>query len=138
MEKVVNKSCSDNSIFNAVEEYDTQNDGCFNKCSLTQNSGARNTSDACWIYCFYRTVLGPGGLMPGNFWDIAPELGMPLHLLDGAFEKPFLPESQGGCPNIVHAAPLLRSSLNGNAHSHNTFSHAQASIYAQLSRALAI
>ena len=61
----------------------------------------RNTSDTCWIFCFYATVLGKETLLPGDH-----SAGMPLAQLSAAFARPFLPEAQGGCPAVpVPAAP---------------------------------
>ena len=57
--KRVNKTCSDNAIFTEVEVFDRQTDHCFGTCSDSGTGLARNTSSACWISCFYKTVLGP-------------------------------------------------------------------------------
>ena len=57
--KRVNKTCSDNAIFTEVEVFDRQTDQCFGTCSDSGTGLARNTSSACWISCFYETVLGP-------------------------------------------------------------------------------
>lgn len=45
--------------------------------------------------CFYDTVLGPEAGFPGG--KVA---GMPLQKLVDAWNKPFLPEAQGGCPAL--------------------------------------
>ena len=98
---VVNKSCSDELIRSAVEVYDAKHEGLFARCPHSQPGPQRNTSDPCWIYAFYATVLGEKALVPGG--EIA---GMPVAILDQAFEQPFLPEAQGGCPAIpTPAAP---------------------------------
>jgi len=93
--KVVNKTCSDAKIYDAVEAYDAQRAQCFERCPAESSSAGRNTSDACWIYCFYATVLGAASLLPGGHED-----GIPLSVLDEAFELPFLPEAEGGCPEV--------------------------------------
>ena len=94
--KIVNKTCSDNSVHSAVEEYDAQHDGRFAKCPHYPQTGPRrNTSDPCWIYSFYATVLGPDALMPGG-----AVAGMPAEILDQAFDRPFADEAHGGCPAI--------------------------------------
>ena len=94
--KIVNKTCSDNSVYSAVEEYDAQHDGRFAKCPHYPQTGPRrNTSDPCWIYSFYATVLGPDALMPGG-----AVAGMPAEILDQAFDRPFADEAHGGCPAI--------------------------------------
>ena len=57
VEKVVNKSCSDDTIYDAVEAYDRQaGTGCFDACPTNHHHhhhhpvAKRNTSDVCWIY----------------------------------------------------------------------------------------
>lgn len=96
IEKVVNKSCSDEIIHTAVEQYDAAHDGCFERCPMSPVGRNRNTSNVCWIYCFYATVLGEKALIPGSH----ASGGMPVSELDLAFERPFLPVSLGGCPAI--------------------------------------
>ena len=93
--KIVNKSCSDELVNRAVEEYDAAHEGRFAKCSNSVPGARRNISDPCWIYSFYATVLGPDALMPGG--KIA---GMPVGILDAAFEQPFKDVSEGGCPAL--------------------------------------
>jgi len=102
VEKVVNKSCSDEQIYAAVEAHDAAHDGCFSRCPAHQaHPHARNTSDVCWIYCFYATVLGRDSLVPGGRPLAASQSeGMPLAALAAAFERPFAPEAQGGCPAV--------------------------------------
>jgi len=102
--KIVNKTCSDDAIHTAVESYDAAHEGRFASCPKSQPGVHRNTSDPCWIYAFYAAVLGPAALMPGG----GEVTGMPVELLDAAFEKPFNPESQGGCPAIP-PPPMPRS-----------------------------
>ena len=94
--KVVNKSCSDKTIYSAVEAYDAEHDGHFSACPTKQTGAARNTSDPCWIYSFYATVLGAEALLPGG-----PVEGMPTALLDAAFERPFEDPAKGGCPAVT-------------------------------------
>lgn len=99
VEKVVNKSCSDSIIYDAIEAWDkTQVEGCFSKCPAHRFHPfkPRNTSDTCWIYCTYATILGPSRLLPSG-GELA---GMPLAQITEAFERPFKPESEGGCPDI--------------------------------------
>jgi hypothetical protein len=76
----------------------------------------RATTAICAIEhhrCFYANVLGPHGssqLMN----DTSPDFGIPVPDLLKAWEKPFLPESEGGCPSIAAASPssLPRPSLS--------------------------
>jgi hypothetical protein len=52
VEKVINKTCSDNIIFDAIESYDRKHDRCFEACPARQRQpSVRNTTDTCWIYC---------------------------------------------------------------------------------------
>ena len=105
VDKVVNRTCSDNIVHSAIEAYDAKHDGCFGRCTSWRGAHgeppgmtARNTSDACWIYCLYATVAGASALMPGGRQNVR---GMPLALLEDAFEQPFRAESEGGCPAVV-------------------------------------
>uniref|UniRef100_A0A7S4F4Y0 Uncharacterized protein n=2 Tax=Chrysotila carterae TaxID=13221 RepID=A0A7S4F4Y0_CHRCT len=93
VDKIVNKSCSDDIVHQAVEDYDAEHDACFSTCPGPVTGSKRNTSSVCWIYCFYQTVMGKETIMPGG--KARPNVGMPLAELDAAFLKPFLPESQG-------------------------------------------
>ena len=97
--KIVNKTCSDNMVHRAVEEYDAEHDGRFAKCPHTKPGPSRNISDPCWIYAFYSTVLGPDALLP-NPNPRAAIAGMPTEILEYAFERPFFDEARGGCPAI--------------------------------------
>ncbi|KAL3911369.1 MAG: hypothetical protein SGPRY_008721 [Prymnesium sp.] len=114
VQKIVNKTCSDDTIFTAVERYDEAGDGCFKRCPSSTVGNRRNTSDPCWIYCFYATVRGEKALLPGGH-----DVGMPLEKLDAAFQKPFLPEALGGCPSVpqpetTSSAPRLQSEAPGS------------------------
>jgi len=107
--KRINKTCSDNSIYSAAERYDNEHgSGCFSKCP--QHSLGRNTSDACWVKCFYETTLGPDAATPGG-----AVAGMPIHYLLDAWNAPFESNDAraGGCPHIpdirdpVHPAEIV-------------------------------
>jgi hypothetical protein len=63
--------------------------GCFDACG----DQARNTSSPCWVDCFYKAALGPDS---GRYGGAVA--GMAMDDLVAAWEKPFLPEDQGGCP----------------------------------------
>jgi hypothetical protein len=56
--------CSDEAIYSTVEAYDAAHgSGLFAKCAAPHDGRAnRNTSDPCWIYSFYATVLGPAAV----------------------------------------------------------------------------
>jgi hypothetical protein len=91
IEKVINKTCHDASLWGAVKKADTTN--CFAGCG----SGALNTTDPCYIRCFYSTVLGPFAGKAGG-----EVTGMPLADLVSAFDAPFESEdpANGGCPGL--------------------------------------
>ena len=63
---------------------------CFDACGEDQKT---NTSSPCWVDCFYQAALGPNAGKPGP-----PGGGLPTDALVAAWEKPFLPEAEGGCP----------------------------------------
>ena len=100
VEKVVNRTCSDDVVHSAIEAYAAKHDGCFERCPGHHPAKRRNTSDACWIYCLFATVAGASALVPGGRQNVS---SMPLALLEEAFERPFHKESEGGCP----ALPLV-------------------------------
>ena len=77
--------------------------GCFAQCG-----GQLNTTDLCWLRCFFETVLGPDAKVPGG-----AVTGMPLSDLLDAWDRPFASEdpAAGGCPPLPH--PPLTS--NGSA-----------------------
>ena len=100
--KRVNKSCSDDSIWSEVEGYDR--DQCFAACADSGTGGARNVSSACWIGCFYGTVLGPDAGTPGG-----AVAGMPLDDMLTAWNRPFLPVAAGGCPALPTATAAQRA-----------------------------
>ena len=64
--KRVTKKCADDSIFSYVEgkaATQAQTEGttdCFNSCMKPADGTPRDTTDPCWIKCFFHTALGPG------------------------------------------------------------------------------
>eukprot|EP00038_Savillea_parva_P031299 m.84723 g.84723 ORF g.84723 m.84723 type:complete len:408 (-) comp9606_c0_seq1:490-1713(-) len=102
--KKIAKTCSDASINNVIIQGDKSaswGGRCFDACSPADRA---NTSSTCFIMCFYKNVLGPYGsskLMN----DTSPDFGIPVPDLIKAWDKPFLPESEGGCPAIPTAPP---------------------------------
>ena len=85
-------------IYTAVEKADTA--GCFSSCPGGKTGVARNTSNSCWIRCFYNTVLGPKGAMPN-----ATVAGMDVNTLIAAWNAPFASDdpTMGGCPPLPMA-----------------------------------
>ena len=59
VEKIVSKACHNKVYFSAVEQ---SGKACFRACG----ADASNSSSACWVDCFYQTVLGPGAAKPGG------------------------------------------------------------------------
>ena len=96
--KVVNKTCSDDSVYSAIEKHDSV--GCFDACRSGPGQ-ARNVSSACWVGCFYRTILGADGMLPMPNADYGA-MGVSLDDLIAAWDAPFSSDdpAQGGCPGI--------------------------------------
>eukprot|EP00040_Diaphanoeca_grandis_P002667 m.22384 g.22384 ORF g.22384 m.22384 type:complete len:380 (-) comp13802_c0_seq1:201-1340(-) len=90
-EKKIRKDCSDNGIEAAVRSYGHT---CFDECSPADQ---KNLTSVCYILCWYNTVLGPEGSSSHNITG-----GMPVSLLEAAWEKPFESSdpNKGGCPDI--------------------------------------
>ena len=53
------------------------------------------------IECFYSNVHGPVG-SSSLLNHTSPNFGIPLVELQAAWDKPFKPESEGGCPGMPH------------------------------------
>lgn len=87
--RTVNETCLKSTIISSVEKHDT--DGCFNSCSPT-----RNVTSACWIGCFFDTLLGPNAKKSTTL----PLGGMSVVDVEKSWTDAFLPEAQGGCPEI--------------------------------------
>jgi hypothetical protein len=97
--KKVAKTCSDHAIDGVIEAGDRSapwGARCFDGCTAAQRA---NHSSECWIECFYANILGPNGSsMLLN--HSSPNFGIPLPELQAAWDKPFVPEDQGGCPPL--------------------------------------
>jgi hypothetical protein len=97
--KKVGKECSDTAIDAVIKAGDRSapwGGRCFDRCAPADR---RNTSSECYILCFYRNVLGPNGSTQ-ILNTTSPNFGIPVLELLAAWEKPFAPEAQGGCPSI--------------------------------------
>ena len=70
--------------------------GCLDGCGAQR----ANSSSLCWIDCFYQAALGPHAGRPGETGG-----GMSTDALVAAWQKPFLPEAEGGCPAQKAATP---------------------------------
>ncbi len=91
--KQVAKECSDRGVFSTVVR---RNQNCFGRCPLPQN-----TSSACFVNCFYETMLGPragDGIGPKYIGG-----GMHLNELERAWAAPFQTSDalEGGCPDLL-------------------------------------
>ena len=92
--KSVNKTCHDKSMNRAIVKAGS---GCFRQCPQPTN-----TTSACWVDCFYKTVLGPkGGAMALANTSHAAD-GLSLSSLLELWNTPFDQDSgaQGGCPGL--------------------------------------
>lgn len=99
--KKIGKTCSDDAIDATIVAGDKSakwGAQCFDKCS---SADQKNTTSECWIECFYSNVLGPAG-SSSLLNHTSPNFGIPLVELQAAWDKPFKPESEGGCPAMPH------------------------------------
>lgn len=86
VKRTVNQSCVDDRVVQAVKQ--ARGPGCWDACPAAQRT---NVSSACWISCFFDTMLGTGYSKkhgPMEAEDIAK-----------AFAGAFLEE--GGCASVV-------------------------------------
>jgi len=100
VDKKISKRCSDAAINDAIVEGDKKASWgarCFdNNCTAADRS---NTTSQCWIECFYANVLGKLGSSQ-LLNHTSPDFGIPLSELGAAWDRPFLPVKQGGCPAL--------------------------------------
>ena len=87
VDKIVTRACHSKTFGSVVQA--TAGPECLDACGDQKT----NTSSPCWTDCFYKAALGPDAGKPGGALA-----GLPLDQLVAAWEKPFLPEEQGGCP----------------------------------------
>jgi len=94
VDKIVARTCHSQVFGDIVQA--TQPPACLDACG----SQKANTSSPCWVDCFYQAAAGPDSGKPwGKFG------GMSLAQLAAAWERPFLPEDQGGCPAVRPKPP---------------------------------
>lgn len=94
--KKVNKTCADASINAAVVRSSAFGRHCFGGCTRPLNS-----SDACFIRCWYKTVLGESaGTMYLNSTTVG---GISLAALEAAWNGPFdsIDPTKGGCADML-------------------------------------
>jgi len=94
VDKVVTRKCHSRVFGDIVQA--TQSPACLDACG----SQKTNTSSPCWVDCFYRAAAGPDSGKP-----FGKAGGMSLAALTAAWEHPFLPEHQGGCPPVQPEPP---------------------------------
>lgn len=83
--RTVKEQCLKGHLIRSVEQADQT--GCFTAC------GPRNTTDACWIGCFFDTLLGKDARKS----TALPLGGMSVADVERGWADAFLPEAQGGC-----------------------------------------
>ena len=90
--KAINSKCQATALDAAVAKTGA---GCFDLCPQPANA-----SSACWVDCFFETVLGKG-----HNSSVAPEGGMRASDVTAAWLRGFESDepAQGGCP----ACPAL-------------------------------
>lgn len=86
VDKIVKRSCH-TQVFGAAVA--ATSPACFEHCGDQKT----NTSSPCWVDCFYQAALGPDSGKPDG-----AVTGMSTEALTAAWQKPFLPVEQGGCP----------------------------------------
>jgi hypothetical protein len=95
VEKIVTRECHA-KVFGSAVQSTRPSSACLDGCG----SQATNTSSPCWTDCFYQAAMGPESATPGGKVG-----GMSLAALTDAWERPFLPEEQGGCPPLEESRP---------------------------------
>ena len=94
VDKIVTRTCHVKVFGEAVQA--SAPPACLDACGEQKT----NTTSPCWVDCFYKAALGPDSSKPGG-----AVAGMSLDDLVAAWQKPFLPEAQGGCPPQAEMAP---------------------------------
>lgn len=84
--KTIKESCLKSHLIHTVEAADK--DGCFQGCG-----GPRNTTDACWIGCFFDTILGHEARTSSS----QSLGGMEVEAIEKGWTGAFLSEEEGGC-----------------------------------------
>ena len=87
VDKVVRRTCHVKVFGEAVQA--AGDPACLDGCGDQRH----NASSPCWTSCFLKAAVGPDAGRPGG-----AVAGMTLDALTSAWQKPFLPEDQGGCP----------------------------------------
>ena len=109
VEKRVSLACRNDVLFSAAENINTTR---FDACLSRQPGLKRNSSDPCWIGCFYKAVLGPDSDRPlkadGRHGATGVVAGIPLGSLTAMWEQAFDNETAGGCKPL----PPVRCKLD--------------------------
>lgn len=113
--KKITKACSDSMINAAIIAGDATapwGGRCFDDCTAADR---HNASSECFILCFYKNVLGPKGSTEMLNYTNSPEFGITVPELLEAWEKPFKPESSGGCPALTPSSLLTKVASSADA-----------------------
>jgi|GEM_PF-4857334 len=89
VDKIVTSACHVHVFGDVVQA--NGDPACLEGCGAQRY----NQSSACWTDCFYKAALGADAGKPGGG---GPGKGMSLDDLVAAWEKPFGPIEEGGCP----------------------------------------
>ena len=95
VDKIVKRECHAR-VFGELVQATQPSAACLDACGAQKT----NSSSPCWTDCFYRAAMGPSSGTPGGKAG-----GMSLAALTAAWEKPFAPEAEGGCPAMPQMAP---------------------------------
>lgn len=95
VDKIVSRECHVAKFGAAIQE-SAPSSACLDACGGQKT----NASSWCWTDCFYKAALGPESGTPGG--KVA---GLSVEEMTAAWEKPFLPEEQGGCPALKELPP---------------------------------
>lgn len=82
--KAIEKECSDNVIYDVIENYDDNAKHCFGSCDDSGPGHLRNESSFCWVRCFFKTFLGEDG--GAATWTSG---GIPMEQVTKAWEDAF-------------------------------------------------
>lgn len=99
VDKIVSRDCH-SKVFGDIVQATQPAAACLDGCGAQ----ATNTSSPCWSDCFYQAAMGPTSGVPGGKVG-----GMTLSDLTAAWEKPFAPEAEGGCPALAPMTPWFET-----------------------------
>lgn len=95
VDKIVSRECH-TRVFGGVVQATRPKGECLAACG----SQATNISSPCWTDCFYKAAMGPESGTPGGAVG-----GLSMQELTEAWERPFKPMAEGGCPGLPQMRP---------------------------------